>query len=133
MAVFRSTYLFLELSPGHGVHPRAAGLLQPFAPGGAPVGEEFKAMDQQDDCAQEGQFTEGRSHEGRTHEGPPTGRPEDRVEDWHPVISTTLARQGITLGAMRYVAMRYVLGGSLALVVLVLAVAYVLTIVIPHA
>ena len=62
------------------------------------------------------------------HEGPPTGRPEDRVEDGHPVISTTRARQGETLGAMRYV-----LGVSLGLVVLVLAVAYVLTIVIPHA
>ncbi len=73
-------------------------------------------MDQQDD------------REGRFHEGPATGRPEDRVEDGHPVISTTRARQGITLGAMRYV-----LGVSLALVVVVLAVAYVLTIVIPHA
>ena len=73
-------------------------------------------MDQQDERT-----------EGQSHGGPQTGRPEDRMEDGHPVISTTRARQGKTLGAMRYV-----LGVSIALVVIVFAVAYLLTIVIPH-
>lgn len=91
-------------------------------------GEDFKTMDQQDDRPRGDDFPEGRFHDGRSLSGQATGRPEDRVEDGHPVISTTRARQGITLGAMRYV-----LGVSLALVVVVLAVAYVLTIVIPHA
>ncbi len=74
-------------------------------------------MEQQDDRTREGQF----------HEGPATGRPEDRVEDGHPVISTTRARQGKTLGAMRYV-----LGVSLALVIIIFAVAYLITVVFPH-
>jgi hypothetical protein len=96
--------------------------------GGAPKGEEFEAMDRQDDRSYDGQSHGGQFQGGQSHEGPPTGRPKDRVEDGHPVISTTRARQGQALGAMRYV-----LGVSLALVVIVLAVAYVLTIVIPHA
>ena len=79
-------------------------------------------MDHEDDRSRN-----GRSHEGRSHEGRSTGRPEDRVEEGHPVISTTRARQGKTLGAMRYV-----LGVSIALVIIVFAVAYVITVVIPH-
>ncbi|MGH6982007.1 MAG: hypothetical protein ACREFC_12450 [Stellaceae bacterium] len=59
--------------------------------------------------------------------GEPTGRPDGRVEDGHPVISTVRARQGITTGAMRYV-----LGISIALAVVVIAVAYLLTVVFPH-
>ncbi|HEX3065386.1 MAG TPA: hypothetical protein VFA91_14350 [Candidatus Polarisedimenticolia bacterium] len=59
--------------------------------------------------------------------GPPTGRPDGEIEDGHPVISTERARQGITLHAMRYV-----LGVSIALVVVVFAVAYLLTVVFRH-
>jgi hypothetical protein len=59
--------------------------------------------------------------------GEPTGRPDGRHEEGHPVISTPRARQGITLGAMRYV-----LGVSIALIVVVLVVAYLLTVVYPH-
>ena len=84
-------------------------------------------MNDQDDRSVEGRPVEGRSREDRSHEGRSTGRPEDRVEEGHPVISTTRARQGKTLGAMRYV-----LGVSIALVIIVFAVAYVITIVIPH-
>lgn len=79
-------------------------------------------MDRLDDRSHEGQ-----SHGGQFHEGRLTGRLEDRVGDGHPVISTTRARQGKTVGAMRYV-----LGVSLGLVAIIFAVAYVLTIVIPH-
>lgn len=84
-------------------------------------------MDHEDHRSRNGRSHEGRSHEGRSHEGRSTGRPEDRVEEGHPVISTTRARQGKTLGAMRYV-----LGVSIALVIIVFAVAYVITVVIPH-
>jgi hypothetical protein len=59
--------------------------------------------------------------------GPPTGRPDGKIEDGHPVISTQRARQGITLHAMRYV-----LGVSLGLVVVVFVVAYLLTVVFRH-
>jgi hypothetical protein len=59
--------------------------------------------------------------------GEPTGRPDGRHEEGHPVISTSRARQGITLGAMRYV-----LGVSIALAVIVFVVAYLLTVVFRH-
>jgi len=59
--------------------------------------------------------------------GPPTGRPDGQIEDGHPVISTERARSGITLHAMRYV-----LGVSIGLVVVVFAVAYLLTVVFRH-
>jgi hypothetical protein len=59
--------------------------------------------------------------------GEATGRPEGKHEEGHPVISTERAREGVTLGAMRYV-----LGVSIALVVVVFVVAYLLTVVYPH-
>jgi hypothetical protein len=59
--------------------------------------------------------------------GLPTGRPDGKIEDGHPVISTERARSGITLHAMRYV-----LGVSIGLVVVVFAVAYLLTVVFRH-
>jgi hypothetical protein len=59
--------------------------------------------------------------------GEPTGRSDGRHEEGHPVISTSRARQGITLGSMRYV-----LGLSIALVVVVFIVAYLLTVVFRH-
>ena len=67
---------------------------------------------------------------GSTNEqqaGQPTGRPDGRIEDGHPVISTERARSGITLHAMRYV-----LGVSIGLAVVVFAVAYLLTVVFRH-
>ena len=60
-------------------------------------------------------------------DGQPTGRPDGETEDGHPVISTNRARQGITLHAMRYV-----LGVSIGLAVVVIAVAYLLTVVFRH-
>jgi hypothetical protein len=63
----------------------------------------------------------------KTSDGPPTGRPDGEFEDGHPVISTERARQGVTLHAMRYV-----LGVSISLVVVVFAVAYLLTVVFRH-
>ena len=59
--------------------------------------------------------------------GQPTGRPDGQIEDGHPVISTERARSGITLHAMRYV-----LGVSIGLVVVVFVVAYLLTVVFRH-
>ena len=59
--------------------------------------------------------------------GPQTGKADGQIEDGHPVISTERARSGITLHAMRYV-----LGVSIALVVVVFAVAYLLTVVFRH-
>ena len=55
--------------------------------------------------------------------GPSTGRPDGKTEDGHPVISTERARSGITLHAMRYV-----LGVSIGLVVIVFAVAAALSV-----
>ena len=59
--------------------------------------------------------------------GPATGRPDGKIEDGHPVISSQRVRSGITLHAMRYV-----LGVSLGLVVVVFVVAYLLTVVFHH-
>ena len=60
-------------------------------------------------------------------DGQQTGRPDGEIEDGHPVISTNRARSGITLHAMRYV-----LGVSIGLAVVVIAVAYLLTVVFRH-
>ncbi|MGH6740710.1 MAG: hypothetical protein ACREDY_17075 [Bradyrhizobium sp.] len=68
-----------------------------------------------------------KSRPGEFQEGEPTGRSDGCIEDGHPVISTGRARQGIKTGAMRYV-----LGVSLALIIVVFAVAYLLTVIFPH-
>jgi hypothetical protein len=64
---------------------------------------------------------------GANQEGVATGRPDGKIEDGHPVISTNRARSGITLHAMRYV-----LGVSIGLVVIVFVVAYLITVVYRH-
>ena len=69
----------------------------------------------------------GNSAMSQPADGQRTGRPDGEIEDGHPVISTERARQGVTLHAMRYV-----LGVSISLVVVVFAVAYLLTVVFRH-
>ncbi len=69
----------------------------------------------------------GNSATNQPADAQPTSRPDGEIEDGHPVISTERARSGITLHAMRYV-----LGVSIALVVVVFAVAYLLTVVFRH-
>ncbi len=84
-------------------------------------------MDHQDNRLPGGWSPEGRSHEGQSHDGRATGRPQDRVEEGHPVISAARARQAETVGALRYV-----LGVSIGLAITVFAVACLITVVIPH-